>query len=443
MVSNLYKFRFSIRVLFFVVSALQTNLVLGQYHNHFYCGHELHMESNEQLYPGYRQRVADYFNFIQEQIKRYPEAARSNETLKIPVVVHVVWKNEEENLSDEMIKSQIDVLNEDFRLLNPNRDSIRGQFKQRQADSGIEFELAMVKRVKTNANFNLSLTGLVDNVKRTANGGSKAEDPKKFLNIWVCKIQPIPLIGGQILGYAYPPAGLSNWPDGVAAPSPELDGVVIDFRSFGKNNPHPVVVNGVTLYSEGRTATHEVGHYLGLRHVWGDGGVIFGGLSCNEDDGIADTPNQGRQSPFDCNKTQNTCKDGTDDEPDMIENYMDYSDQLCQCAFTKGQIEHMRMVILTKRSGLLSNSQDIVVSQDKIIISPNPAGNFITIRHSLHSKDESVQVKISDMHGIQVYAGMTGGGTVHTLDISGLMQGMYILEITDGDKIVSTRFVRQ
>jgi hypothetical protein len=127
----------------------------------------------------------------------------------------------------------------------------------------------------------------------------------------------------------------------------------------------------------------------------------------------------------------------------MIENYMDYSDQLCQCAFTKGQIEHMRMVILTKRSGLLSNSQDIAVSQDKIIITPNPAGNFITVRHSLQSKDESVQVKISDMHGRLVYSGMTGGGSVHTLDISGLMQGMYILEITDGDKIVSTRFVRQ
>ena len=94
------------------------------------------------------------------------------------------------------------------------------------------------------------------------------------------------------MGFAYPPAALDHWPEGANAPSEELEGVVIDYRVFGRENPFSVDVGlGAPLETQGRTATHEVGHYLGLRHVWGDGGGLFGGDSCGEDHSVEDTPN--------------------------------------------------------------------------------------------------------------------------------------------------------
>lgn len=418
------------------------NNTYGQQTKYEYCGHDILLEANERLYPGYRQNVNQFFNHIQEKLKYNSGKSSVNEVLRIPVVLHIVWKNEEENLSDEIIQSQIDVLNEDFRLMNANRDSIRDIFRERQTDAGIEFDLIMVKRIKTTANFNLSLTGLVDNVKRPANGGSKAEDTQKYLNIWVCKIQPIPFIGGQILGYAYPPAGLPNWPSGASAPSPDLDGVVIDYRTFGKNNPFPITIGNRTLYSEGRTATHEIGHYLGLRHIWGDG-TLFGGSSCNEDDGISDTPNQGRQSQYDCDKMQNSCSDMNNDEPDMIENYMDYSDQNCQNAFTFGQVEHMRTVILSKRTGLISSTDMAHPSTpEKYLISPMPAIDHIIIQTTRPSSSNLPVLEILDQTGRNIFRQKVDLFEGYYLDISSLMHGMYLLRIIDNGQVYTRKLIK-
>ncbi|MBK8620827.1 MAG: T9SS type A sorting domain-containing protein [Saprospiraceae bacterium] len=363
------------------------------------CGYDFMMETYEQQHPGFKTAVSNTF----EKIKKSEESPfLRNEILTVDVVFHIVWKENAENLHDSVIFNQLDILNKDYRLLNDNRDEIRELFKDLQADAGIEFKLKGIVRVKTNANFALSLTGLPDNVKNGSNGGSNAISPDKTLNIWICHIRPIPFIGGQILGYAYPPAGLDNWPAGSNAPSAGLDGVVLDFRVTGSNNPNQLTVQGMNYTSLGRTCVHEVGHYLGLRHIWGDGGGIFGGSSCNADDGMADTPNQGSETGFGCDKNNNTCIDAQNDLPDMIENYMDYSDERCQNIFTKDQVSHMRKVLFNQRQGLIEGQVSAydVAENTSFRVFPNP----VTDQAVLHFEENKTgTIQIYDILGKVVF----------------------------------------
>lgn len=388
----------------------------------FYCGYDEVIKYNEFQYPGYASYVKDAFRQAKEMAK---VTVRNTDILKVNVVVHIVHKENSENLHDSIIMDQMAVLNKAFRLQNENRADIRDIFKDLQTDAQIEFELQEVIRVKTNANFALTLSGLPDAVKQKSRGGSDAVSPENVLNIWVCRIQPIPFIGGQILGYAYPPAGLANWPDGASAPSPALDGVVIDFRVFGSNNPNVLTVNGQTHDATGRTTVHEVGHYLGLRHIWGDGGGIFGGNSCGEDDGIKDTPNQGAQSPSGCNKMANTCTDPENDLPDMVENYMDYSAETCQNTFTKEQVEVMRSVLMNQRSALISSLEPEYMAAQDWVIFPNPARDKIFVR--FNNITDRGELMIKNIMGntdriVEIKS------SFETLEISDLPVGLYFFE---------------
>ena len=327
------------------------------------CGFGMAQKYLERMYPAYYDAMQMQLRDLQSEKYRLTQNSR-NEIFRIPVVIHIVHNAAEENIHDSLIISQMEVINEDFRRQNANAGDIREIFRDVVGDAKIEFELKEIRRVKTTNLFSVSLlTGeLPDNVKQTSGGGSDAADPANFLNIWICKIQPIafgPLVLGQILGYAYPPMGLPNWPDGVSAPSPGLDGVVLDYRMIGRRSPFTIDPGtGTPIRGMGRTATHEIGHYLGLRHVWGDGGDIFGTTdSCNEDDGIEDTPNTGAQSDFSCDKTVNSCDDGPGDLPDMVENFMDYAAEDCQNSFTNGQIALMRSVLLNQRCDLVDACQ--------------------------------------------------------------------------------------
>jgi hypothetical protein len=405
---------------------LFSHALFGQNNSHpFMCGYDHVLSINEQQFPGYTSIVNNAFE-VAYKLKDENNDAR-NVVLTIPVVVHVVWKNNEENLDDSLVYSQIKVLNDAFRLQNDDKDNLRAIFKDLQSDAGIEFELKEIKKVKTNANFALSLTGLPDNVKRGANGGSTALDPDRYLNIWVCKIQPIPFIGGQILGYAYPPTGLANWPEGSSAPSKELEGVVIDFRAFGLNNPNKLTVNGMTHESLARTTVHEVGHYLGLRHIWGDGGGLFGGNSCEADDGITDTPNQGGQSPGGCDKSANTCEDEVADLPDMIENYMDYSGEYCQNTFTKEQVAVMRSVLKNQRV-LLTNTKEWW-SQNQFKVWPNPFNAHFNV---VLAQNEMTNIVLRSMDGKVMLSDKISHDKM--IDCAWLPKGAYLLEIWNGTK---------
>lgn len=322
-------------------------VALGQQPVQHRCWYDHAVEQREQEFPGYRAAVQAAF----EQARRVgAELQGARSTYTVPVAVHVVWKEPAERLPECKIIEQIQVLNEDYKRLNADAGQLRPAFQGLAANPEVTFRLDTIIWKQTSTLFYSSGPfpdlNVTNKVKKSAEGGSDALPTSGHLNIWLCNMG-----NGGVLGFAYPPAGLSHWPANSQAPTPEEDGVVVDYRVVGRSGTYSV--QGQTLNTQGRTCTHEVGHYLGLRHIWGDGfSSIFGIPDCNADDGVGDTPNQGLQSNFACNPNQNTCNDGAGDLPDMIENFMDYSSENCQNTFTQGQVSIMHGVLTSERAGL-------------------------------------------------------------------------------------------
>ena len=353
------------------------------------CGSVEYLKNLDKKYPGFEHGVKslqDYMNTIPQK--------KTRGQVYIPVVVHIVYKNATENLSDAYVTAQIDQLNKDYARLNSDTTNLRAEFKPIVGAANIRFVLQQIKRKQTtNADFPMEFDWLgnnaADDVKVSANGGDDAVSPNTTLNIWVCDIS---VTGGEILGYAYPPPGLPNWGAGANYPSQALDGVVIDYIAFGGASKLPV---GYSSFGcKGRTAVHEVGHYLGLRHIWGDDDGACQGQTDYEDDGISDTPIQADASPFNCNKTINSCNQGTGDLKDMVENYMDYSSESCQNSFTKGQVSFMENVLATIRTSIHMPTGIADPNPDfGIQIFPNPASNNININlTSLDEKQASILI---------------------------------------------------
>ena len=224
--------------------------------------------------------------------------------LEIPIVFHVLYNTSSENIPLSQLQDQVDALNEDFNLQNPGRNSIPSEFTGVEANIDIRFVLEDVIRVQTKKR----QWRPDDSMKFSSSDGSDVVNPQEFLNIWV--VGNMPYRGGNILGYAQFPGG--SW---------ATDGVVLDHR-----------FTGTTQYSTGRTATHEVGHWLNLRHIWGDGG-------CGATDYVADTPDS--DAPSRGCPTYPTVNCGTND---MTMNFMDYSDDPCLNMFTEGQKSRMLSV---------------------------------------------------------------------------------------------------
>ncbi|MDO8396962.1 MAG: M43 family zinc metalloprotease, partial [Bradyrhizobium sp.] len=254
-------------------------------------------------------------------------AARPGVT-RIPVVVHVVSNTAAQNISDAQIASQIDVLNRDFRRTNPDVSSTPAAFLPLAADSRVEFFLANVdpngaptngitRRQTTVASF-----GSDDAVKSQATGGTNAWPADRYLNIWVCQLS------GGLLGYA-------QFPGGPAA----NDGVVILHSAFG------TVGTAAPPFHLGRTATHEIGHWLNLNHIWGDDGT-----GCSGTDNVADTPNQGGPNTGTPTFPRVSCGNGPNG--DMFMNYMDYVDDPAMVMFTAGQVARMQACLDGPRSSI-------------------------------------------------------------------------------------------
>lgn len=227
-------------------------------------------------------------------------------TITIPVVVNVVYKTAAENISTAQIQSQIDVLNEDFNKQNRDVNGVPPIYKPVVGDVGIHFVLSSIVRRQTNKKSFAS-----DAVKSSGQGGIDATDPEHKLNIWVCNL------GKNLLGYAYYPGTVP----------PPIDGAVILYSAFGSRAKYPggTYINN---YDLGRTATHELGHWMNLIHIWGDDGT-----SCAGSDLVDDTPNQADENygcpafpAISCNNSG-----------DMSMNYMDYTYDRCMFMFSKGQ----------------------------------------------------------------------------------------------------------
>jgi hypothetical protein len=276
--------------------------------------------------PEYARRRQKVNEKILDWEKNNNEFLRGD-VLTIPVVVHVLYNDQSENISDAQIHSQIDALNRDYRMLNADITQVPNEFKSLIADVEIEFCLA---DTDPNGNATTGITrkytsqtyiGNTNDYYKSSQGGQTAWDTDKYLNFWISNLN-------GLLGYAYFPGAGSAY-----------DGIVVDPYYFG-------TIGTVQYpYSEGRTAVHEVGHWLNLRHIWGNS------TGCTTDDNVSDTPDS-YDRYFGCpSYPQYSC--GTSD---MFMNYMDYVNDACQHMFSLGQKQRMRSAIYSYRSGLLTSN---------------------------------------------------------------------------------------
>ena len=274
----------------------------------------------------------------------------------IPVVVHVVYNNSQQNISNARITEQIDILNEDFSAANDDIDNyIPSQYTSVVSQgTEISFCLVQTKRVQTS----VSSFSTNDAMKFSSSGGSDAVDPAKYLNIWVCNM------GGGILGYAQFPGG-----------NPETDGVVVLYSAFGNTSGN---------YGLGRTATHEVGHYFNLRHIWGDRRC---GSDLVDDTPLHDAANYGCPS----NGATSNCKGPI---VEMWMNYMDYTYDRCMYMFSEGQSLRMQATLSAggPREGMVQTNAC------QTIRSSSPS-NYLMESNNSNFK----------LNGFQVYPTITAG----------------------------------
>lgn len=305
----------------------------------YHCAAQIRENEMLENIPGYAEKRAQIEDLTQSWITNNQRRSKSKTTYQIPVVVHVVWHEMEENISDEQILSQIEVLNKDFLAQNSDTDLVPTAYQHLIADTEISFCLA-----NTDPDGNTS-----DGITRTQTiypdigtaqddrgrfrifysdaGGQDVWDPDQYLNIWVAR-----------RGYG---SGLASFP-GTAIP--EEDGLVIDFRYFGAVG----TATDNAPYNLGRTVTHEVGHYFNLLHPWGR--TIT--PDCEQDDEVEDTPRQATTYLRECPQDAPT----TCETPDFFFNFMNYTDDACMAMFTVGQKMRMLATLEGPRSGLVEGN---------------------------------------------------------------------------------------
>ena len=388
--------------------------------------------SYDRLLEQYEERFPDLENHLSEQEEFYynNSAAFRDGLVTIPVVVHIIYNNETENIPDLQVYSQIEALNEDFRLLNENVQNIPGEFQSIAADTEIEFCLASldpdgrpttgINRVATD----YTCTGDIFTVKKddqsrlfyTSLGGTNAWDTEHYLNIWVANTCD------QFIGLSTNIA-IQNF-------IPEEDGVVIDFNYFGNNCNS----SKAAPYHLGRTATHEVGHYLNLRHPWS----VCGGP---DPDFVEDTPSQ--ESPYyGCpSYPQTSCGSS-----DMFMNFMNYSDDACMAMFTNGQKERMLETLAGPRFGLTESvgcallSPPVPFGQDAILLYPNPATNCIHVDFNAELPGD-IDVEMVNTMGQVLYRNVENSRNFRSIDAINLANGVYYISFRAAKQTITKKIM--
>ncbi|MEM6967293.1 MAG: M43 family zinc metalloprotease [Bacteroidota bacterium] len=392
------------------------------------CGLDASLRGDQHLSEEQIRNIEEIEDFTQQWIYENQSRVGLREIITIPVVVHVLYTDESENFSDFEIQAQIDGLSADFRKMNENISTVPAVFQSLVADTEVEFCLASIDPdgKDTNGivrkNTNQAGIGTLRVSGRRAicydtYGGSDAWDQDKYINIWV----------GQMAGQ---PIGEATMPGQV--PFLEEDGIIIDPVAFGF---FCSTVNGFYL---GRTLTHEMGHFLNLYHLWGEGG-------CNGTDFVEDTPVQMKAYSGCPMHPQVSC--GTED---MFMNFMNYVDDNCLAMFTEGQ--KMRMLATLDENGirgslrnsnrcdLVTNPIDITLTKDDISIFPNPASDCIHIDLDIDN-DLPVRMFIFNTMGQTVYSAEVFVKDLRTFDISHYSNGIYFISFETNDQIASTKLI--
>lgn len=383
------------------------------------------LQAEPLLAAGFSQAAAFADQYILRQNTNQARTLQGS-VIKIPVVVHILYHYPSENISDAVVHQQIDILNKAFRRQNADTINTPSRFAGLGADCEIEFQLASSdpKRKSTNGIIRkytpIKEWNDNDKMKFAAEMGSDAWDSKSYLNIWVCNMR-------RVAGYASLPGGPA-----------ERDGVVLDFPVFGIGNS--------AGFDQGKTAVHEVGHWLGLRHLWGD-------EHCG-DDGVHDTPKQAFYNTGCPSGVRITCGNGPDG--DMYMNYMDFTNDACMNLFTRGQAQKMQALFVAggARHSLLNSTglnPPLIVEAPlpdepprwlHPQLYPNPTTGQLTLDLSYDERWMGKIVTILNLQG-QVMMQVTITSKVQVVNVSNLGAGMYLLvgKKEDGETI-KQKFIR-
>ena len=374
--------------------------------------------------PGMAQRIEEQNIQLQNWIQDHGATGKTNTTITIPVVVHVVYNTAAENISDAQVLSQIDILNQDFGRQNADTSQTPVPFKALAANTGIQFCLAsrdvngnwttgIVRKQTSITQFDID-----DKVKSNSDGGDDPWDVTKYFNIWVCNL------GLDIAGYA-------EFPDDYPAPS-NTYGAVIGHINFGNT--------GTVLYpyDKGRTSTHEIGHCFNLYHIWGDDGG-----ACSGSDFVDDTPNQADYT-LPCATFPFTDACTTTGNGVIFMDYMDYSDDACMSMFTQGQATRMLAAInmyyptLATSDGCgIPSSMNHENKKLNISLYPNPAKEIVNLVIDTPTFDH-VLVQIYNPLAELVWTTVLGGRSATAIDLSNLPPGIYFVRICT-DSVICTR----
>ncbi len=292
------------------------------------CGTVQNFFRQVDFYPAMRRNQA-ILEGITAAVLRQGAGAGGAFPNRIPVVVHILFNAPDDDLTDDQVASQIDVLNEDFSATNTDLGNVPAPFQRLIGTAGLEFFLAATDPDGTATNgitrrqTDVTEFPINDAMKADASGGRSPWDTTHYLNIWVCRMAQ------GTLGFAQFPGG-----------PPDTDGVVILTSAFGRGG------SAAAPNALGRTATHEVGHYLNLSHIWGESRVP----TCQDSDFVDDTPNQWGPNVGRPRFPSLSC--GNAPDGDMFMNYMDYVDDDVMVMFTVEQVSRMHTALEFSRSGL-------------------------------------------------------------------------------------------
>ncbi len=370
--------------------------------------------------------VGDHFHNLElsERLESKTQALQgtdislSRSKIEIPIVVHVVWRREEANISEEQIHSQIAVLNRDFQLLNEDTVQVDSAFKDIIGNAEFSFKLTEVDEDGQPTSGITRTKTEIENIGSprfdpllihyTESGGKDAWDTKKFLNIWVCEM-PIPFIG-----YGSRPGERNEWEDGI----------IVDYRRFGTLGTAEIPNH------LGRTATHEIGHYFNLLHLSGIK------ENCEEDDGVLDTPLQANNY-FDCpDSIEMTCG-----SIDLTDNFMNFVNDDCMVMFTKGQVERMKIALMEARVELLgppSSTTQLQADNQKIDVFPNPSNYSVTIAFTNQNKEKPYT--LTNSKGQLVQEGIFRE-TVNHLKVAHLPKGLYWITINANQRLLTKKLL--